>query len=65
MLKNKSVLEVVKGAREYQFSCEPDSPLGEVFDALCQMKSYVVEKINEAQATESGAKAPDNVEVGD
>ena len=45
-LRNKTTLEVKVGDRTYSMECYNESPLGEVFDALTQMKSYIVERIN-------------------
>lgn len=45
-IKSKTVLEVKVGDRVYSMECYSDSPLGEVHDALTQMKSYVVDRIN-------------------
>jgi hypothetical protein len=49
MLKQSAMLEVKIGERIYQLLLPSDSPLGEVHDALFQMRSFVVGKINEAQ----------------
>lgn len=49
MLKNKTVLEVKKGERIYQLELYSDSPLGEVFDVLCEMQGFVIGKIKESQ----------------
>ena len=38
--------------RIHRFECHPDSPLGEVHDALCAMKSEVVKKIMEIEEAE-------------
>lgn len=38
-------LHVSKDEKDYTFSCANDSPLGEVFDALCQMRNHVYELI--------------------
>lgn len=48
MFKQKMVLEV-KGAedRMHRLECDPSTPLGEVHDAVCAMKNFVVQKINE------------------
>lgn len=45
MIKSKTVLEVQIGDRIYRMDCDPDSPLGEVHDALTQMRACVVQKI--------------------
>ena len=45
-LKNKTILQVKVGERTYEMECYSEAPLGEVYDALLQMKSYVVDRIN-------------------
>lgn len=45
MIKNNTILEVKIGERIYQFQCSPDSPLGETYDALQQMKAFIVQKM--------------------
>jgi hypothetical protein len=49
MLKQKTALEVKNGERTYTLDCAADSPLGELYDALCQMQSYVIGRIVESQ----------------
>jgi hypothetical protein len=49
MLKTHAQLEVKIGERIYSLNLPSDSPLGEVHDALFQMRSYVISKINDAQ----------------
>jgi hypothetical protein len=49
MIKNKAILEVKVGERAYQLELAPDSPLGEVHDALVQMRAYVVSRMVEEQ----------------
>ncbi len=48
MLKTHAMLEVKIGDRVYQLSLPANAPLGEAHDALYQMRSHVVSKINEA-----------------
>ena len=57
MIKNKTILEVKKNERIYQLLCESDSPLGELHDALAEMKAYVVNLIAERQKLEEENKA--------
>ena len=60
MLNAKVVMEVKKGEkgeRVYQFMLDNDSPLGEVHDALHEMKVFVVERINEYNLKEKEAQA--------
>lgn len=56
MIKNKTVLETKVNERAYRLECSPDSPLGELHDAICEMKSYVVQMIHEANAKEHASK---------
>lgn len=49
MIKTKTVLEVKIGERIYEFSMSPDSPLGELFDAISQIRGLIIQKINESQ----------------
>jgi len=55
MLKNKTLLEVKIGERAHIYECLPDAPLGEVHDALCQMKAFVINKILENQKADEQA----------
>ena len=49
MLKSSAVLEVKIGERVYTLSLPNDAPLGEAHDALYQMRSFIIERINAAQ----------------
>lgn len=59
MLNQLTTLEVKIGERIYKLLCAIDSPLGEVHDVLCQMKGFVVGKINEANKAEQPAIEPE------
>ena len=48
MIKTLTVIEVEKNERTYQLIVSPDSPLGEIFDVLTEMRALVVQKIEEA-----------------
>lgn len=48
MLKQSAQLELKIGERVYQLNLPSEAPLGEVHDALYQMRSYVISRINEA-----------------
>lgn len=66
MLKQKTILEVVKGEKSYHLHCDPDSRLGELHAALSEMKDYVVKRILEAEEQEKPKeKKEDVVEVVD
>ncbi len=55
MLKQKSIFEIVIADKTYNFSCDNDSPLGCVHDALMQMKGWVVDRMIAAQKEEMAA----------
>lgn len=62
MIKNHTILEVIKENRSYQLHCEPDSPLGELHDVLTEMKYFIVKMIMDAQEKEKPVQsASDNV----
>lgn len=42
MIKNVCKLQIEIDGRIYQFECDNDSPLGSIYDALSQMKQYVL-----------------------
>lgn len=58
MIKNRTILEIKIADNVYELHCGPQSPLGELHDALCQMKAFVVGKIIEAQEAEKPKDAP-------
>lgn len=60
MLKETAILEIVKQDRVYTFVLPANAPLGELHDVLFQMRSFVVDKINQAVAAD---KPKDLVEV--
>jgi len=55
-VKQKIVLEVKKEDRIYGFECASNASLGEIFDVLQEMKTFVVQKLNEAQQAEKSAE---------
>lgn len=57
MFRSAAVAELKIGERLYSFVCPFDSPLGEIHDALMQIKSVVVEKIVASQKAEQEARA--------
>ena len=58
MIKNLNALEIKVGERIYKLLCDVDSPLGEVHDALLQMKGFIVKTINDLHASQQ-PKAPE------
>jgi hypothetical protein len=58
-LRNKTALEVKIGERLYSLECNSDSLLGELHDALTQMKAYIVDRINTQQDAENVKKEPE------
>lgn len=65
MLKQKAVLEYEINQRIYQLTCPADSPLGELHDALMQMKGYCVDKMIENQRAEDAAAKQQLEQLGD
>ena len=55
MFKQISIGEVKIGERKYSFTCDSQSPLGEIHDGLMQMKGYIVERMVAAQKAENEA----------
>jgi hypothetical protein len=64
MLKTSATLEVKIGDRVYSLHLPAESPLGEVHDALFRMRSYVVEKINEAAKVDAPKEPEEKSEEG-
>jgi hypothetical protein len=67
MLKTLSQLEFEIGENAYSFTCNPNSPLAEVKEALCQFLTFVgtvEQKHKEAQAN-AEAQAQQNLPVSD
>lgn len=62
-VKDKKSLEVKIGERVYAFDCDPSSPLGEIHDALCQMKSFVINKMIDAEKKPASEIAEEQVQV--
>ena len=47
MIKCKTVLHHKIGEREYNLEVSPESPLGEIYDALIVIKNFIVQKMQE------------------
>ncbi len=56
MIKSKTLLEHKIGERVYEFHCDPNSPLGELHDALTVMRNFIIDKIRDI---DSEKKAPE------
>jgi len=52
----RTILEVKIGERFYNFECAPDSPLGEINQALASMNNYVLSRIEEAKKAQEAEK---------
>lgn len=52
MIRTETVITVKIKERDYELHCASDSPLGELHDALMQMKGYCVERMISAQQEE-------------
>jgi len=57
MLKLANVFEVVRSDRVYTLTLPSSAPLGELHDVLFELRSFVVDKLNEAIAADK-PKAP-------
>lgn len=64
MVKQQYILEVKRNDRVYQLQMACDSPLGEIFDALCEMQSYIVQSINNSQKKPEPPKEQSPEQVG-
>lgn len=53
MLKNHAILEIEKNDKIYQLHLPDLCTLGEVHDVLFEMRSFVIDKINEAQKNDA------------
>jgi len=58
-LKMNSSIEVVKNERKYMLHLDPQSPLGETFDALCEMQIYIVNRIQDSQQKKDEDSQPE------
>jgi len=47
MIESRTVLKIEINERKYELTMSPQSPLGEAFDALCQMQGFVSQRIKE------------------
>ena len=63
MIKTETVLVISSNDREYKLHCSNDSPLGELFDSLCQMQQLVINKIKDSQP-KTDASAPADASEG-
>ena len=46
-VKNKSLLHIANDEHECQFECSQGASLGFVYDALCQMRAYVFQRMQD------------------
>lgn len=58
MLRQKAVLELKINERLYSLELANESPLGEVYDALTMLRSYVIDRMNQ----ENEASKSKNIE---
>jgi len=63
MIKNKTVFEIEKNDKLFQFHVDPTSTLGEVHDVLLEMHKFVVDRINEAHKSMKPVDAEEKEEV--
>lgn len=65
MISSKISIEVKAGERSYQMICSPDSPLGELYDALMSMRAYVLERMQEHEKDPNKGAIDDHVQPAD
>lgn len=51
-MTEKTTLEVTKNERSYKLECSVDSPLGEVYDVLNYMRTFIINKIVESNKSD-------------
>ena len=56
-----TVMQMEVAGRTYKFICAPNSPLGEAFDVISAMRSYVVGKINEYVKAQEAEQTPKEI----
>lgn len=61
MINNKIQFELKKNERSYQLIISPDSPLGELYDVLSEMRGYVFNRLKEVE--EQDKKTEESTEV--
>lgn len=49
MLKTKTVLEATVNDKIACMECPPNMSLGELFDALCIMRGFIIDRMKDAQ----------------
>lgn len=63
MLKLANIFEVVRGERVYTLTLPNNAPLGELHDVIFQMRSFVVDKINEHVTAEKPKEPKEETKV--
>ena len=58
MVKNQTILEAKVGEKVFILTLPLDPQYGETFDALCQMRAYIVQKMLELQQSDNRQKDP-------
>lgn len=53
---NEVSIEIKIGERVYKFNCSPDSPLGEIHDALSSMRSHVIQLMKDQDKSSESNK---------
>lgn len=59
MLRNKTGLEAKVGDKYFQFVCDQESSVGEIFDALYLMRSHVLEVMKNQQEKDKDSATPE------
>ena len=49
MIEGRTQIEIKKGDRSYRLNIAPDSPLGELYDVVSEMRGIIYNKIKEVE----------------
>jgi hypothetical protein len=60
MLKAKSIINIKVNNKEYEFFCDPDSPLNDALDANMQINAFLIGRIEQAKIVQ---KPVENIPV--
>ena len=55
MIKSQTMFEVIKGERRYEFFCSSESPLGEIYDVLGEMQTFIVNHMKQLEEKQKQA----------
>jgi hypothetical protein len=62
-LLNKTVLQVERGNRKYSLECDSEAPLGEVYDAINELRGYIIDRIQQTKSDFEACSESEEKEV--